>query len=124
MVGKKKYIKRIKISRLSYKNISKCLQVILNSSQGIVNSITNLSTDNEWFAFKQRFSIIYSNRLTSFCIMKSQARLQISRFFNCIREFFPLVVSKKNRVHTYRIVFESFSPVHTYALQFTRIGLE
>ena len=27
--------------------------------------------------------------------MKSQARLQISRFFNCIREFFPLVVSKK-----------------------------
>ena len=85
----------MKISRLSYKNISKCLQVILNSSQGIVNSITNLSTDNERFAFKQRFSIIYSNRLTSFCIMKSQARLQISRFFNCIRKFLPLVVSKK-----------------------------
>ena len=56
--------------------------------------------------------------------MKSQARLQISRFFNCIKEFFPFVVSKKNRVHTYRIVFESFSPVHAYSFQFTRTGLE
>ena len=52
--------------------------------------------------------------------MKSQARLQISRFFNCIREFFPLVVSKKNRVHTYRIVFEGiFARPHVFVSVYT-----